>query len=274
MGAQHSACCLVVANQKGGVGKTTTAVNLSAALSRIGKRVLVVDLDPQGNLSQYFGIKTESLEFSVYDLLINASSSLKHLKSDANFENVVQEHQVKGSHKTLEILPADLDLSLFDMTVSMVPRREYLLQQVLSSYKELFDYIILDAPPSLGLLTLNALVAADQVLIPYQPEFFAMKGITRLLDLVDTVQNESLNPELSVLGLLPTLMDKRLVVTREALSEVKNAFPDYALPAGIHRNVSLTESTGSSGSVFDYHPSSKGAKEYMDLGQMIIERIG
>jgi len=260
----------VIANQKGGVGKTTTTVNLGAALARQGMKVLLIDMDPQGNLTQYLGRDPEGLENSIYDLLIQSTKQLKHLHRGVGLQEVIQQ----TDQESLEFIPANLDLSFFDLTVASINRREYLLKSFLEEEARGYDWILIDSPPSLGSLTLNSLVAADRVLIPFQAEFFSLKGIQRLMDLIETVKEEGLNPELEIAGLLPSLVDERLLVTKEALAQVEEAYPDLILPCKIRRNVALSESSGSGKSVLNYAKKSLGAKDYQTLSDCLIEKRG
>jgi chromosome partitioning protein len=265
--------CVVVANQKGGVGKTTTTVNLGAAFERLGYSVLFVDADPQSNLSQYFGIETEALDETVYDLMLQSSASTRMLqgKTLENPAKVIQKVSSKRGF-THSVIPANLDLSFFELTVASAPRREYLLQKGLEPFKDQFDIILIDAPPSLGLITLNALTAANEVVIPFQPEYFALKGIQRLISVIESVKEDGLNKELELLGLIPTFYDSRLGVMKQAMEEVAQAFGSKLFDRPIRRNVALSESTASGGSIFDYSKSSNGAIDYEQLGQLINDR--
>ncbi len=249
---------IAVANQKGGVGKTTTAVNLSACLAELGKEVLLVDIDPQGNATSGLGIDRKSVEASVYDLLLEDYSPLDAMVATP----------VKGLH----IVPATIDLA--GAEIELVPRisRENRLKKALEPAKGSFDFILIDCPPSLGLLTINALTAADSLLIPIQCEYYALEGLTQLMDTFRLVR-EALNPELEVEGVLLTMFDGRTNLSIQVVEDVKRFFRGKVYRTIITRNVRLSEAPSHGLPITLYDPRSKGAEAYGDLAREVIEHV-
>lgn len=254
---------IAVTNQKGGVGKTTTAISLSACLADCGKRTLLVDLDPQGNATSGLGIDKTSLTKNLYDCLIEHTPMTE----------VVQNTMIKK----LAVIPATMDLAGAAVELVTVPQREYVLKNVLSAYlqslKKPYDYVIMDCPPSLGLLTVNALAAADSVLIPVQCEFYALEGLAQLMQTVEMVRS-SLNDKLYLLGLLMTMYDGRTNLSIQVTEEVKKYFSDQVFQTIIPRNVRLGEAPSHGEPITIYDPHSKGAEVYKKLAKEVIRRVG
>lgn len=247
-----------VANQKGGVGKTTTAVNLSACLAQVGKRVLLVDIDPQGNASSGLGVDRRKVEVSAYDILLEDVSPL--------------EAMVATPISGLFVVPATIDLA--GAEIELVPRisRENRLKRALHSVRNEFEFIIIDCPPSLGLLTLNALTASDSILIPIQCEYYALEGLTQLMDTFKLVK-EGLNPGLEVEGVLLTMFDGRTNLSIQVVDDVKKFFRGKVYRSIVTRNVRLSEAPSHGLPITLYDPRSKGAEAYGELAREVIERV-
>jgi chromosome partitioning protein len=247
---------LAVVNQKGGVGKTTTAVNLAACLAQAGRRVLLIDCDPQGNATSGLGVEKGSLEHSIYDCLVDGKP----------LAEVVQRNvAVPG----LDLAPATLDLAGAEMEMFQELSREAILKKALKPVLADYDYILVDGPPSLGLLTLNILTAADAVLIPIQCEFYALEGISQLMNIVDRVKNH-LNPKLAVGLVVLTMHDERINLSRQVVSEVREFFGDAVAQTVVPRNVRLSEAPSFGQPIALYDPKSKGAQAYNELAQEVI----
>ncbi len=243
-----------LANQKGGVGKTTTAVNLGAALALGGARVLVVDIDPQGNASSGLGVTERNHIATIYDVLIRGLPVFQAV------------HRRAGGHDNLDLVPSNRELAGAEVELVGVRDRETILKNMLAPVLPDYDYVFVDCPPSLGLLTLNTLVAADSVLIPIQCEYYALEGLTQLLNTIRLVQR-SLNPHLAVEGVLLTMYDQRLNLSRQVASEAKKYFGDRVFRTVIPRNVSIAEAPSFGLAVADYQPSSIGARRYAALAR-------
>ena len=246
---------VAVANQKGGVGKTTTSVNLAAGVALQGKRVLLVDMDPQGNATSGVGIDPRSLQVTVYNCLINY----------VKFEEAVQKTDVSG----LSLLPSNADLAGAEIELVNVEEREKLLKHFLKGVETLFDVIFLDCPPALGILTVNALVAARSVLIPVQCEYYAMEGLSRLIGSVDRVQ-QSLNPGLTMEGIVLTMYDARNTLARQVADQVRGHFKELVYQTMIPRNVTLAEAPSYGRPVLLYNVASAGAQSYLSLAKEFI----
>lgn len=254
---------IAITNQKGGVGKTTTAINLSACLAEKGKKTLLVDLDPQGNATSGLGIDKTSLKKNLYDCLIE----------QVPMEEVVQQTVMKK----LFLVPATMDVAGAAVELVTMEEREYRLKQALQSYlkdmKKPYDYVVIDCPPSLGLLTLNALAASDFVLIPVQCEFYALEGLAQLMQTVDMVR-DNLNADLQLLGLLMTMYDGRTNLSIQVTEEVKKYFSGQVFHTIIPRNVRLGEAPSHGEPITVYDPHSRGAEVYTKLAKEVIRRVG
>ncbi len=246
---------LAIANQKGGVGKTTTSVNLSACLAYIGKKVLLVDIDPQGNATSGAGIDKADVEQCIYDVLVD----------DVEASEVIRETKVEN----LYIIPATIQLAGAEIELVPTISREVRLKRALEEVKEDYDYIIIDCPPSLGLLTLNALTAADAVVIPVQCEYYALEGLSQLLSTIRLVQKH-LNHELRIEGVLLTMLDARTNLGIQVIEEVKKYFQDKVYRTIIPRNVRLSEAPSHGEPIIIYDPKSRGAEVYLELAKEVV----
>ena len=247
---------LAIANQKGGVGKSTTAINLSAALAEQGRRILVVDGDPQGNTSSGLGIEKGTLERCIYDVLVEGAA----------IAEVVQ----PTAHENLFVAPATLRLAGAEIELVTAISRESRLSRALSAVASDYDYIFIDCPPSLGLLTVNSMTAAQGVLIPIQCEFYALEGLTQLMNVIELVKRH-LNPGLGVEGVLLTMHDSRLNLTTQVASEVRQFFGSKVFEAVIPRNVKLSEAPSFGQTVLAYDSRSRGAEAYRDLAKEVMK---
>ncbi len=235
-----------IANQKGGVGKTTTSVNISTILAKKGKKVLMIDTDPQGNATSGLGID-KNVNFSIYDVIIN----------DVEIDNTIQQTMVKN----LEVCPSNINLAGAEVELVSMEDREYKLKEKIDSQKDKYDYIIIDCPPSLGLITLNAFTASDSVLIPVQCEYYALEGLGQLLNTIQLVQ-EHLNENLQIEGALLTMFDARTNLSNQVVREVNKYFENKVYKTVIPRNVKLSEAPSYGMPISIYDPRSKGAKSY------------
>ncbi|RTY93410.1 ParA family protein [Flavobacterium sp. GT3R68] len=248
---------IAIANQKGGVGKTTTSINLAASLGVLEKKVLLIDADPQANASSGLGIDVEGVEIGTYQILEHS-----HKPEDAI---------VKSSSPNVDVIPAHIDLVAIEIELVDKENREYMLKQALASIKDKYDYILIDCAPSLGLLTLNALTAADSVIIPIQCEYFALEGLGKLLNTIKSVQKIH-NPDLDIEGLLLTMFDSRLRLSNQVVEEVQKHFNDMVFETIIQRNVKLSEAPSFGESIINYDATSKGATNYLGLAEEIIKK--
>jgi len=246
-----------IINQKGGVGKTTTAVNLGSYLAHLGKRVLLVDIDPQANATSGLGIEPQKLERGIYEAIIRDDSPLIHSIK----------HTAQDNYK---IAPATMALAGAGVELVNMANREFRLEQVLNSIRGEYDYIIVDSPPSLGLLTINGLVAADEILIPIQSEYFALEGLGHLLHTINLIQN-NLKPSLGIMGAVITMYDTRNKLSRDVMQELYQYFPNKVFRSVIPRSVKLAEAPSFGRSILHYDSSSKGAKAYERLAREVID---
>lgn len=254
---EMAAKIIAIANQKGGVGKTTTAINLSACIAYYGKRVLLADLDPQGNATTGLGINKKQLEKSSYDVIIN--------------DEPVNDIIIGTSQENLFILPSDISLAGAEVELVSLMSRESKLKLALDEVRDDYDYIFIDCPPALGLLTLNALTAADTVLVPIQCEFYALEGLSQLLDTVKKVQRY-LNRKLTVEGVVMTMFDVRTNLSAEVVDEVRKYFGDKVYKTVIPRNIRLGEAPSYGVPIIRYDFKSKGSEAYLGLAKEVLDR--
>ena len=248
---------IAVVNQKGGVGKTTTAMNLAAHLAELGKFVLLVDMDPQGNATSGFGIGMRELEHGVYEAL--AKQKRVH--------DVIQ----NTTHEGLRILPATTNLAGANIELVDMDRREFQLSDLLGEVTHAYDYIIVDCPPSLGLLTINSLVAANELLIPVQAEYYALEGLGQLLKTIDLIR-EHIKPNLAILGAVITMFDKRTRLSGDIMDQLYKYFPDTIFRSVIPRTVRLAEAPSFGQTILQYDPKGKGSRAYERLAREILEK--
>jgi len=253
-------CCkmgkiIAVANQKGGVGKTTTAINLSASLAHLGKQVLLIDCDPQGNATSGIGIKKSEIKQCIYDVLI----------SEVNIENIIVSTEIPK----LSVAPATIRLAGAEAELVGMMARDQRLRRALERVKNKFDYILIDCPPSLGNLTLNALAAADSIIVPIQCEYYALEGLSQLIKTVQLVQRYS-NPDLQIEGVVLTMFDNRTNLSNQVTEEVKRYFEDKVYKTIIPRNIRLSEAPSYGKPIILYDKNSKGAETYMELAKEVI----
>lgn len=247
---------LAIVNQKGGVGKSTTAINLGAALAEKGLKVLIVDIDPQGNASSGLGIDKTDVEYSIYDLLLEG----------IDFSEAI----ISVTDSKLDIIPANIDLAGAEIELVSQISRESRLDKALKEDSDIYDYILIDCPPSLGLLTLNALTAADGVIVPIQCEYYALEGLGQLLETIKLVQN-NLNSNLELEGVLLTMYDSRTNLSDQVADEVKKHFSNEIYETVIPRNVRLSEAPSFGQSIISYDNRSSGAKAYRELAREVLE---
>jgi chromosome partitioning protein len=247
---------IAIANQKGGVAKTTTAINLSACLAAAKRKVLLVDIDPQGNSTSGVGVDRDQLEITIYDVLLGEAG--------------IEEAVISLPFENLDLLPANLSLAGAEIEMVGIDNREYRLRNALQAIKNNYHYVFIDCPPSLGLLTINALTAADRVLIPIQCEYYALEGVGQLLQTINLVQRR-LNPQLELEGVLLTMFDARTNLAIQVVDEVKDFFGNKVFQTIIPRNVRLSEAPSHGKPVITYDPRSRGAKLYLELAQEVME---
>lgn len=248
---------IAIANQKGGVGKTTTSVNLAASLGVLEKKILLIDADPQANATSGLGIDLETIDLGTYQLL---EHSIK-----------AEEAIIKTDSPNLDIIPAHIDLVAIEIELVDQDEREYMLKKAITHLKEQYDYVLIDCAPSLGLLTLNALTAADSVIIPIQCEYFALEGLGKLLNTIKSVQKIH-NKNLDIEGLLLTMYDARLRLSNQVVEEVQKHFDEMVFKTIIQRNIRLSEAPSYGESIINYDAGSKGASNYLNLAHEIIKK--
>ena len=253
----HMGYVISIVNQKGGVGKTTTAVNLGSFLAAKRKKVLILDLDPQGNATSGYGFDKMELENTVYDLLVN----------EENIENVIQHTNVKN----VDMCPTNINLAGAEVELVSAISRETILKRAIEPIVDDYDYIIIDCPPSLGLLTINALSACEGVIVPIQGEYYALEGLTQLIDTINMIKKK-LNPVVGILGVVITMFDSRTQLTKQVVEEVEKYFGEKVFKTHIPRNVRLAEAPSHGKTIGDYDPKSKGAIAYQALAQEVIKR--
>lgn len=246
---------ITVANQKGGVGKTTTSVNLGSCLAYIGKSVLLVDIDPQGNATSGVGIEKADVDHCIYDVLVD----------DLEASMVIKQTNVEN----LDVIPATIQLAGAEIELVSTISREVRLKRALDEVKQNYDYVLIDCPPSLGLLTINALTASDAVLIPVQCEYYALEGLSQLLNTVRLVQKH-LNHDLAIEGVLLTMLDARTNLGLQVIEEVKKYFQDKVYKTIIPRNIRLSEAPSHGEPIIIYDPKSRGAEVYLDLAKEVV----
>lgn len=248
---------IAIANQKGGVGKTTTSVNLAATLGVLEKKVLLIDADPQANASSGLGINIDEISIGTYQVLEHTIKAKDAI--------------IKTNSPNVSIIPAHIDLVAIEIELVDKHEREYMLKKALAKIKDDYDFILIDCAPSLGLITLNSLVAADAVIIPIQCEYFALEGLGKLLNTIKSVQNIH-NVNLEIEGLLLTMFDSRLRLSNQVVEEVRKHFSSMVFNTIINRNIRLSEAPSYGESIIDYDATSKGAENYLSLAQEIIKK--
>lgn len=248
---------IAVANQKGGVGKTTTTVNLGACLGEKGKKVLIIDMDPQGNTTSGFGIDKDRLLATSYEMVLG--------------DTTVEESLISMSEYKVDIIPSSMDLAGAEVELIGIDKREALLDEKIEKIRDVYDFILIDCPPSLNILTINAFRAADSILVPIQCEFYALEGLTQLISTINLVK-QRLNPKIDIEGILFTMYDNRTKLCTQVVDEVKGFLPDKIYETKIPRNIRLAEAPSYGMPVIYYEKNSRGAISYMELADEVIQK--